>query len=92
MKVLPNERGPEATRRAIVVTLVLQVLVTLSLVPLGLGGPAYLAGAALLGAFMLGWGVAGLVRRQRAGAAWARGLFMATLAYLPLLFALLVAS
>ena len=92
LKVLPNERGPEATRRAIVVTLVLQVLVTLSLVPLGLGGPAYLAGAALLGAFMLGWGVAGLVRRQRAGAAWARGLFMATLAYLPLLFALLVAS
>ena len=65
LKVFPNERGEEATRRAIFVTLVLQVLATLALVPLGLGGPAYLVGAALLGAVMLGWGGARAHRSAR---------------------------
>jgi heme o synthase len=92
LKVFPVERGDAAARLAIVVTLVLQVAVTLLLVPLGLGGPLYLGGAALLGAFMLGWGVIGLARRDRAGAAWARGLFLVSIAYLPVLFGLLVAS
>jgi protoheme IX farnesyltransferase len=91
LKVHPVERGERATRRAIVVGLVLQVLVTLALVPLGVGGPLYLAGAAILGALMLGWGLAGL-RRPAASVAWAKGLFLASIAYLPLLFALLIAS
>jgi len=90
LKVLPVERGEASTRRAIVVTLVLQVLVTLALVPLGLGNRTYLVGAALLGALMLGWGVYGLARSS--GNGWARGLFFVSIAYLPLLFGLLVAS
>jgi hypothetical protein len=59
IKVLPNERGDGAARPTIVVALVLQVLATLALVPLGLGGGLYLFGAAFLGALMLGWGAAG---------------------------------
>jgi len=90
LKVLPVELGELAARRAIVVTLVLQVLVTLALVPAGLGGGLYLAGAAFLGALMLGVGVYGLVRGG--GAGWARGLFLASIVYLPLLFGLLVAA
>jgi protoheme IX farnesyltransferase len=88
LKVLPVERGEEAARRHIVGYLVLQVLVTLALVPLGLGDGYYLVGAALLGALMLGWGIYGLA--SRGGHAWARGLFLVSIAYLPLLFALLV--
>ncbi len=90
LKVLPATHGEETARRAIVVTLVLQLLVTLILVPLGLGGPLYLAGAALMGAAMLGFGVWGMARGS--GPVWAKNFFLATLAYLPLLFGLLVAS
>lgn len=91
LKVHSVERGVAATQRAIVVGLVLQLLVTLALVPLGIGGPVYLGGAALLGALMLGIGVAGLLRpaRQRR---WARGLFLASIAYLPVLFALMIVA
>jgi protoheme IX farnesyltransferase len=88
LKILPVERGDLATRRTIVAYLILQVLVTLALVPLGLGDATYLVGAALLGAFMLGWGVYGWARAG--GSRWARGLFFVSIAYLPLLFALLV--
>lgn len=91
LKVHSVERGEAATRRAIVVGLVLQVLVTLLLVPLGIGGPLYLAGAALLGAFMLGWGLVG-VTRPATSRGWAKGLFLASIAYLPLLFALMIVS
>lgn len=90
LKVLPIERGEAAARLQIVGYLVLQVLVTLALVPLGLGDGYYLVGAALLGAFMLGWGLYGLARSG--GHAWARGLFLVSIAYLPLLFALLVVA
>ncbi len=90
LKILPVERGEAAARRTIVITLLLQLCVTLLLVPLGLGGPVYLAGAALLGASMLGMGIWGMARSE--GNVWARRLFLATLAYLPLLFGLLVAS
>lgn len=91
IKVYPIERGEASTRRAIVVGLVLQVLVTLLLVPLGLGGSVYLAGAALLGALMLGVGVAGL-RPGHGGHLWARRVFVASIAYLPALFGLLAIS
>jgi len=90
IKVYPAERGEAATRRAIVACLALQVLVTLLLVPLGLGGSLYLAGAALLGALMLGLGFSGVL--GRGDHTWARRLFLATLVYLPALFGLLVAS
>jgi len=90
LKVLPNERGEEATRWSIFVGLILQVSMTLALVPLGLGGGAYLGGAAVLGALMLGWGVLGLFRRG--DDAWARRLFGISVAYLPALFAILLVT
>jgi protoheme IX farnesyltransferase len=90
LKVLPLERGDAAARRSIVVYLLLQVLVTLLLVPLGIGHSFYIAGAAVLGAFMLGWGFYGLA--QPVGRGWARGLFLMSIAYLPLLLGLMVAS
>lgn len=90
LKVLPNEHGDAVTRWTIMVGLALQVLMTLALVPLGLGGGTYLTGAILLGALMLGWGSLGIVRRG--GNAWARRLFLISVGYLPLLFALLIAS
>jgi protoheme IX farnesyltransferase len=88
LKVLPVERGEDAARARIVVYLVLQVAVTIALVPLKIGGAAYAVTAGLLGAVMLGWGVWGL--SQRGGRAWARGLFLVSIIYLPILFAFLV--
>jgi len=88
LKVLPNENGEAPTLAAIFVGLVLQVLTTLAIVPLGLGGEWYLAGAALLGALMLGWGAVGLFRGG--DRRWARRLFAISVGYLPLLFALLI--
>ena len=90
LKALPNERGEATTRWAIFAGLVLQVLATLALVLLGLGGPTYLVGASLLGAVMLGWGARGLVGRR--DDVWARRLFGISVAYLPALFAILLAS
>jgi protoheme IX farnesyltransferase len=90
LKVLPNEYGDAATRWTIAIAIVAQVFATLALVPLGLGGPAYLVSAIVLGALMLGWGAVGLVRQ--AGNAWARRLFVISVGYLPLLFASLVAK
>jgi protoheme IX farnesyltransferase len=90
MKVLPAVRGDEAARRSIVGYLVAQVAVTLALVPLGVGGPAYLAGAIVLGTLMLALGIAGWLRH--AGDVWAKRVFLASIAYLPILFGLLMAS
>jgi protoheme IX farnesyltransferase len=89
LKVMPNERGDDETRRAIVIYLTLQVLATLALVPLGIGGPTYLWGAALLGACVVGCGAFGL---WGGGDRWARGLFLASIAYLPVLLGLMLAS
>ena len=87
LKVMPVVLGEAATKHTILWTLVLQVLVTLTLVPLGVAGTGYLVGAAVLGAGMLAWGVLGL--RAGAGRRWARGLFFASILYLPILFGLM---
>lgn len=89
MKVLPAVRGEAVARRTIVGYLVAQVAVTLVLVPLGVGGLPYLVGAIVLGGLMLALGVAGV---RAGGDAWAKKVFLASIAYLPLLFGLLVAS
>jgi protoheme IX farnesyltransferase len=91
LKILPHERGDAHSKRMIVTYLLAQVAVTLLLVPLGLGGPLYLAGALVLGGGLIAWGLVGL-RRPAEDLRWAVKLFVATVAYLPLLFALLVAS
>jgi protoheme IX farnesyltransferase len=90
LKILPAEKGVVAARQQLFAYLVAQIAVTLVLVPLGLGGPLYLVGAIALGAWMLWLGVRGL--RADADVPWARKFFIATVAYLPVLLALLVAS
>ena len=61
--------------------------VTLALVPLGLAGPAYGVAAALLGAGLTAYAIAGL--RAQAPVRWARSFFLTTLVYLTLLLAAL---
>lgn len=87
LKTLPGERGAAATRRQIVFYLALQVAVSLSLYPLGVAGLGYQVVAAVLGLGYLAYGVAGL---RQGGPRWAKRLFLASLAYLPLLFIALV--
>jgi protoheme IX farnesyltransferase len=88
LRTMPAERGEAATKRALFGYLVAQVVATFVLAAVGIGGLAYLIGAAVLGAAMLALAVAGFGRA--AGPAWARRFFFATVVYLPLLFALLL--
>ncbi len=73
------------------VLLYLCALLPASLAPaaVGLGGAPYVAGAALLGLLFLAVGVRFALQRSTARA---RALFLASLAYLPLLWGLLVAE
>lgn len=87
LKTLPGTHGPAAARRAIVLYLGVQVAISLAPVPLGVAGPLYLATAAALGAGVLAQGLGGL---RRGGAKWARGVFLASIVYLPILFTVMV--
>jgi heme o synthase len=87
LKTLPGTHGLAAARRAIAFYLVVQVAVSLALVPLGVAGPLYLATAGALGAAVLAQGLGGV---RRGGARWARGVFLASIVYLPLLFTVMV--
>ena len=87
--MLPVVRGDAAARRQIVGYTVVLVAVTLAIVFTGALGPIYLAGAALLGAGFIALAVVNLLaRRQR----WSRVLFDYSIAYLGLLFAVMVAD
>lgn len=89
LKILPVERGERVTRHHIIGYLAALVLVSLLLVPVGVGGPLYFGAAISLGAMFFGFGVWGL--RPSSGARWARGLFITSIVYLVLLlFALTV--
>jgi heme o synthase len=88
LKVLPVERGDRVTRHHIVGYLAVLVLVSLLLVPFGIGGTGYLVAAAALGAAFFAVGAWGL--RPSAGARWARGLFAVSIVYLVLLLAALM--
>jgi protoheme IX farnesyltransferase len=90
LRVLTVVRGDAVTRPRIVAYLVALLAVTLALGPAGVGGPVYLAAASVLGLGFLGLGVAGL--RKGAGDRWARGLFFASMVYLVLLLAALMAG
>src|SRR6202011_5019320 len=86
--MLPVVRGDAAARRQIVIYTLVLVAVTLAIVPTGARGAIYLAGAALLGAGFSALAVVNLLaRRQR----WSRVLFDYSIAYLGLLFAVMVA-
>ncbi|MEA2636132.1 MAG: heme o synthase [Chloroflexota bacterium] len=87
--MLPVVHGEAAARRQIVGYTLVLVAVTLAIVLTGALGPIYLVGAALLGAGFIALAVANLLaRRQR----WSRILFDYSIAYLGLLFAVMVAD
>jgi protoheme IX farnesyltransferase len=87
--MLPVVRGESAARRQILVYTVLLVGFTLAIVLTGVLGPLYLSGAVLLGAMFIGLAVINLRSpRQR----WSRWLFDYSIAYLGLLFAVMVAD
>ena len=87
LKTLPGTHGVTAARHHIVFYLVVQVAVSLTLVPLGIAGLPYLITAAVLGAGVLVQGASGL----RGGTQkWARQVFLASIVYLPVLFAVMV--
>jgi protoheme IX farnesyltransferase len=90
MMVLPVERGERVTRRHIVAYTVALIVVTLLLAQVGVGGPAYLPSAVILGAAFLAFGAWGL--RPGTGARWARGLFFGSMVYLVLLLTALMAG
>src|SRR5438445_967634 len=87
--MLPVVRGESAARRQILFYTLILVAVTLAVVLTGALGLLYLGGAALLGGLFIALAVANLrARRQR----WSRLLFDYSIAYLGLLFAVMVAD
>ncbi|TMC66649.1 MAG: protoheme IX farnesyltransferase [Chloroflexota bacterium] len=87
--MLPVVRGEAAARRQIVAYTLVLVAVTLAVVLTGVLGTIYLLGAALLGAGFIALAILNLrAHRQR----WSRVLFDYSIAYLGLLFAVMVAD
>ncbi len=89
LKTLAGERGERAARREIAIYLVVQVAASLALTPMGIAGTPYLVVAAALGVMVFGQAYPALVR-GRADSRWARNLFLASIVYLPILFATMV--
>ena len=87
MKTLPSTRGLEATRRAISLFLLVQVAVSFAPAALGVAGTPYLVTAIALGAMVLVQGLTGDGTTK-----WARNLFLTSIVYLPILFAMMVFS
>jgi heme o synthase len=87
MKTLPSTRGLAATRRAIEVFLIVQVAVSLAPALLGVAGTPYLVTAIVLGVVVLVQGFRGDGTTR-----WARNLFLTSIVYLPVLFAMMVVS
>lgn len=88
LQVLPNTRGDDVTKHAIVRYLAVLLAVSLLLFPLGVASRVYLFSAAGLGAVFFGWGCWGL--RATSGRRWARSLFGISILYLVALFAAIV--
>lgn len=89
LKTLSGVRGNAAARLEIGIYLLVQVAISLLLVPLGIAGLPYLIVAAILGAMVLGQAFPAMVR-GRADARWARTLFLTSIVYLPILFITMV--
>jgi protoheme IX farnesyltransferase len=90
IRVLPLAWGTASAKRHIVVFAGALVPVSLALVPLHAAGTAYLVVALVAGVAFFAWALAGL--RREAREAWARSLFLASLAYIAVLFAVLLAG
>jgi protoheme IX farnesyltransferase len=87
-KVLPLELSVRSTRLHILIFSVGLVIATVLLGPLEVAGARYVVVAALLGAVLVGWGIAGF--RRQAAAGWARSLFFYSIVYLTLLFVAMI--
>jgi protoheme IX farnesyltransferase len=85
LKTLPSTRGVAAARREIALYLVVQVAISFAPVLLGVTGLPYLITAAALGALVLVQGLSG-----DGSTKWARNVFLASIVYLPVLFAVMV--
>jgi protoheme IX farnesyltransferase len=88
LQVLPNVRGENATKHAIVRYLAVALAVSLLLFPLGVAHRVYLFSAIALGSVFFGWGCWGL--RPESGRKWAPSLFGVSILYLVALFAALM--
>jgi protoheme IX farnesyltransferase len=88
LKVFSIVHGERATRAWIAAGTAALIPVSLAPVPLGIAGVAYGVVAAALGLGLFGFALAGL---RREGGQWARSFFLATVLYLTVLFAALVA-
>lgn len=89
LKTLAGERGAQLTAQHIVLWLVPQVVISVAPYFLGIAGLPYLVVAVASGAAYLAYGLAGL---RAPTPRWARRFFLASIAYLPLLFLVLVAN
>ena len=87
LKTLPGSRGIPAARREIAGYLIVQVAISFALYPLGVVGLPYLVVAAVLGAAVIAQGFSGLAAGTTK---WARNVFLASIIYLPVLFAVMV--
>lgn len=89
LKTLPGTHGAEIARREIGRYLVVQVGVSFLPVALGVAGWIYGVTAALLGALVLAQGLPGVLRGE-GSTKWARNVFLTSIVYLPVLFAVMV--
>jgi protoheme IX farnesyltransferase len=87
MKTLPATHGVPAARRAIALWLVVQVALSIAVWVRGIAGTPYLVVAAVLGAGVLAHGLRGV---RDGDAKWAREVFLASILYVPVLFATMV--
>ena len=87
MKTLPSAKGPAAARRAIRLYLLVQVAISFTPWLLGVAGVPYVVAASLLGAMVLVQGM-----RGDGSAKWARDVFLTSIVYMPILFAVMVVS
>ena len=87
MKTLAGMRGPAAARFSIVAYLFVQVMVSILPVLLGVAGTMYLVTALVLGTMVLAQALLGDGTPK-----WARSVFLTSIIYMPLLFAVMVIS
>jgi protoheme IX farnesyltransferase len=88
LKVFSLVHGERATRAFIAASSVVLLAASLALLPLGVAGTAYGVVAAVAGAALSGYALAGL---GGSGGRWARNLFLGTLLHLTVLFVALLA-
>jgi heme o synthase len=88
LKTLPSTHGLASARREILAFLVVQVAVSMLPAYFGVAGLPYLVTAIVLGTMV----IVQAFGQRGAAAKWARNVFLTSLVYLPILFAVMVAS